>query len=130
MPNLSTLGLIIVGFAVSYRAGGVSKLSGSLLAAAMGYGVLWVAAALYQRVRGKPGLGLGDAKLFAAAGAWLGPLYLAPTMAAASAAALGYVAIRARTRGHQTINDKVPFGPFIAGAFFALWCFKLSAVCE
>jgi leader peptidase (prepilin peptidase) / N-methyltransferase len=45
----------------------------SLLGAAIGFAVVWVPLIwLYQLVRGRPGMGLGDAKLLLLAGAWFG----------------------------------------------------------
>ena len=78
---------------------------------------------LYRRWRGRDGLGLGDAKLLAASGAWLGLEGIAPTLLAASlsglaAALIGHVAgrpIAAETR--------VPFGPFLAGATWLIWLY-------
>lgn len=50
-----------------------------LLASALGFSLsLWAVARLYRALRGFDGLGLGDAKLLAAAGAWLGPFLPAP----------------------------------------------------
>lgn len=45
----------------------------SLLGSAVGFGVVWLLFhELYRLVRGHPGMGLGDAKLLALAGAWFG----------------------------------------------------------
>jgi len=64
-------------------------------------------------LRGREGLGQRDAKLFAAAGAWLGTaalpqvILLAAAMALLIAAALGLAA----TRLHD--HTSLPFGPFL-----------------
>ncbi len=45
----------------------------ALLGAAIGFVVVWVPFVLaYEKLRGHPGMGLGDAKLLALAGAWFG----------------------------------------------------------
>ena len=128
LPNFLTISLTVAGLYLNYYfGGGAVAVVTSFFGCILGFSSLWAVAAIYRGVRGKPGLGLGDAKLFAAAGAWLGPLYLTPLMAAASLTALGFVAIRAGIHGRQTTSHIVPFGPFIAGAFFALWCVKTYA---
>ena len=69
------------------------------LGALAGFASLAVIASVYRRVRGREGLGLGDAKLLAAAGAWLGwqALPSVVLIAAASGLALA-LATRARRR--------------------------------
>ncbi|MGA8402253.1 MAG: A24 family peptidase, partial [Stellaceae bacterium] len=71
LPDVLTLPLIVLGLAV---AGDFEpeRLWDPLLGVFFGYGVLWIVAWAYRRLRGREGLGLGDAKLFAAAGAWVG----------------------------------------------------------
>lgn len=87
------------------------------LGAAAGLLVLLVIRWLYARARGVEGLGLGDAKLAAAAGAWLGwaalPWLL---LLAASTALVGALIVHRRLRGDLA----VPFGPALALAFWSL----------
>ncbi len=47
---------------------------GALIGAAVGLAVAWVPFAIYKRLRGHSGMGLGDAKLAILAGAWFGPI--------------------------------------------------------
>lgn len=47
---------------------------GALLGAAVGFAVAYVPFVVYKRLRGRSGMGLGDAKLAILAGAWFGPL--------------------------------------------------------
>ena len=83
----------------------------AILGAAIGYGVLRIIADGYARLRHREGLGRGDAKLLAAAGAWLGPLALPFVLLAASLAGLLAVALRPGTpRG----DDALRFGPYLA----------------
>lgn len=71
----------------------------------------------FHRLRGYEGLGLGDAKLFAGAGAWLGwrdlPLVLLIASLCGLAAALVW---RRRLTGGQ-----IAFGPFLALGIAAVW---------
>jgi leader peptidase (prepilin peptidase) / N-methyltransferase len=50
----------------------VQGLLDALLGAAFGSFLLWVVAALYKRVRGREGMGMGDVKMMALVGAFLG----------------------------------------------------------
>jgi leader peptidase (prepilin peptidase)/N-methyltransferase len=71
LPDTISLGGAVLGLATcSFR--GLSFLD-SLLGAALGFGIVWLLfGVLYSRIRGKVGMGLGDAKLLALAGAWFG----------------------------------------------------------
>jgi leader peptidase (prepilin peptidase)/N-methyltransferase len=88
-----------------------------------GYLLLWAVAWVYRRLRGRDGLGLGDAKLLAAAGAWVGagglPSVLAGAAIAALAAAGGMMLAGRRLDRHTAL----PFGPFLAAATWLVWLF-------
>jgi leader peptidase (prepilin peptidase) / N-methyltransferase len=72
LPDGITLGGAALGLAsVPLRPGATWQ--ESLLGAAVGFGVVWLPFDLLHRLlRGKPGMGLGDAKLVMLAGAWFG----------------------------------------------------------
>ena len=91
----------------------------ALLGAAIGYVSLWCVYWAFKLATGKEGMGYGDFKLFAALGAWLGPLALLPVILIASliGAVIGVIALRARGEDHST---PIPFGPFLAAAGW-LW---------
>ena len=71
LPDAITIGGAVLGVATSsFR--GLSFLE-SLLGAVAGFGIIYVPfVVLYSKIRGKVGMGLGDAKLLALAGAWFG----------------------------------------------------------
>jgi leader peptidase (prepilin peptidase)/N-methyltransferase len=71
LPDTITLGGAALGLATcSFR--GFTFLE-SLLGAAVGFGLVWIPfGVLYSKLRGKVGMGMGDAKLVALAGAWFG----------------------------------------------------------
>jgi leader peptidase (prepilin peptidase)/N-methyltransferase len=91
--------------------------------AALGYLALRAIAWAYQRLRRREGLGGGDAKLFGAAGAWLGTAVLPQVILlgalAALIAATGASLAGTRLRAHSAL----PFGPFLALATWVIWLF-------
>jgi leader peptidase (prepilin peptidase)/N-methyltransferase len=71
LPDSITLGGAVLGVATfSLRS---MTLVESLLGAAAGFALVWLPfVVIYPRIRGKVGMGLGDAKLLMLAGAWFG----------------------------------------------------------
>jgi leader peptidase (prepilin peptidase)/N-methyltransferase len=125
LPDWLTLPLAVSGLLYTLL-GSVTDAAWHLLGAIIGFVALYLVSKAYLHLRHQHGLGLGDAKLLAAAGAWLGPLYLAPVVLIASVLALGWVQVlrlAGRSVGWQTT---LPFGPFLAVGFFACWCAKLG----
>jgi len=77
----------------------------------------------YVRWRGKSGLGFGDAKLFGAAGLWVGPEGAVSVLLVASFSALT-VAVAALMLGKRLARDTaIPFGPFIALGLWLVWLY-------
>ena len=75
----------------------------------------------YHRVRRREGIGIGDAKLMAAAGAWVGWQGLSSVLLIAAAVGLA-VAFAARGRGPAP-QDEVSFGPFLALGLWLTWLY-------
>jgi len=72
LPDAITIGAAVLGVATSsFRAMSFTE---ALLGAAVGFATVWIPfIVIYPRIRkGKVGMGLGDAKLLMAAGAWFG----------------------------------------------------------
>ncbi len=75
----------------------------------------------FFRLRGSDGLGLGDVKLAAAGGAWLGWEGFAFAVLVAAAGALAFVIARV-VRGKGWVSgQRVAFGAFLAPAIWATW---------
>ncbi len=76
LPDMLTLPLIPAGLLVTWWGDQSTAGSGLLLhhlaGALVGFGGLSGIGWIYKRLRGREGLGLGDAKLMAAVGAWVG----------------------------------------------------------
>ncbi len=96
------------------------------IGAVAGYASLALIAALYRRARGVDGLGLGDAKLLAAAGVWIGWRLLPFAVLFAAAAGLTYVAVL-RLAGKQIARtDALAFGPFLCAGVFIAWLARFA----
>lgn len=82
---------------------------------------LGIIAVTYRHYRGFDGLGMGDVKFAAAAGAWIGWMGLPQMLLIASVLgliyALGY-AVVTRRLDH---TRRIPFGPFLAVGTMASW---------
>ncbi|MGR3502557.1 prepilin peptidase [Pseudaestuariivita sp.] len=116
LPDVYTLGLLATGFAVTVLFRQVSLVE-ALIGAIAGYGLFWALGAWHFRRHGREGLGLGDAKLFAACGSWLGYAMLPFVLLVASLGALIFVLL---IRGDQ--RARIAFGPWLALGFWVGWC--------
>jgi leader peptidase (prepilin peptidase)/N-methyltransferase len=111
LPNVITLPALVVGFAFSFvtEPGWVA----SLIGIAVGGGILFVIAEAYFRIRGEEGLGMGDVKMLAMIGAFLGwKLTLVTLMMASFAGTIVGIAVIASGRGGMKFA--LPFGTFLA----------------
>lgn len=122
LPDRLTLPLIAAGFAVAYAID-PAQLPDHLIGAATGFGLLYLIGWLYRRIRGRAGLGLGDAKLLAAAGAWLGWAALPSVLLIAAVTALLGVAVWRLSGRTLVAADPVPFGAFLAFGFWIVWLY-------
>jgi leader peptidase (prepilin peptidase) / N-methyltransferase len=122
LPDALTLPLIIAGLAVSAMLDR-EQLTDHALGVALGYLGLRTIALLYYALRHREGLGQGDAKLLAAAGAWVGASALPQTILGAAASALITVAGLRLAGIRLGAHSALPFGPFLALATWLVWLF-------
>jgi len=124
LPNALTFPLIFLGLTLGMWTTDV-MMADRLIGAATGYGALMAIALAYRAWRGREGLGLGDAKLLAAIGAWLGWQALPFVLLIASVFGLIIVAIS--TIGGREITGKtqVPLGTFLCIAAIPGWATML-----
>lgn len=88
---------------------------------ALGAGALFLLALAYRRLRGREGLGLGDAKLLGAIGAWLGWQMLPVVLLVASVTALLWALMR-KAQGHAIDGaTRMPLGTFLCLAVVPGW---------
>ena len=117
LPNVITVPGIVIGFVLSFflPPGWFS----SLLGIALGGGVLLLIMEAYARARGFEGLGMGDVKMLAMIGAFLGwPLMLLTLVLGSFAGSVIGVGLMASRRGGM--KTALPFGTFLAvGALVA-----------
>ena len=116
IPDLLSLPLLLAGLALAWTDG-PDALIDRLIGAIIGFSVLAAFGEAYFRLRGVDGLGLGDAKLFAAAGAWLGWQALPLVLLIAAGSGL-MVAMLSGVRGR---GGKIAFGPWISLGFLIVW---------
>jgi len=123
LPDLITLPLIFVGLCFN----GFSNLAfvgaqESILGALLGYLLLWLLNRLYRFIKKQDGIGMGDAKLLAVLGAWLGWHALPGILFMASVFGIigGILWLRLNKKNHES---PFPFGPFLifAGIIELLW---------
>jgi leader peptidase (prepilin peptidase)/N-methyltransferase len=121
LPDALTLPLLALGLLVE-AATASEQIAAHVLGAIAGYLTFKGIAIGYRAVRGRDGLGGGDAKLLAVAGAWVGWSELPDVVLLA--ALLGIAgAIVSRARGHAMNSmTALPFGPCLA---IALWIVRL-----
>lgn len=108
LPDRLTLPLLV--FALLFAASGYGSvtLPSACVAAALGFGVPWLLSWLFRLLRGHEGMGMGDMKLLAALGAWLGPQALLDIVAASTLLALGAALVLLRVKP----GEPFPFGPY------------------
>ena len=119
LPNVITVPGIVIGFLLSLFLPPGWK--ASLIGLIAGGGVLFVIAEGYYRLRGVEGLGMGDVKMLAMIGAFLGWKAVLVTLVLSSfSGALIGVALIAAQRGGMKLA--LPFGTFLAiGAAVAMF---------
>jgi leader peptidase (prepilin peptidase)/N-methyltransferase len=111
LPNVITLPGVVAGFlfSVFLPPGWVASLIGLLA----GGGLLFLIAETYYRVRGIEGLGMGDVKMLAMVGAFLGWKLMLVTLVFASFAG-SLLGIGMLIAGRGGMKAALPFGTFLA----------------
>lgn len=119
LPDALTLPLIGGGLGLAALGLG-GALGDHVLGAGLGYAAFAGLAVAYRYLRGRDGLGLGDAKLLAAAGAWVGWQGLGSVVLWGALGGLGLALATARTTGIGPATA-VPFGPSLCLGFWITW---------
>jgi leader peptidase (prepilin peptidase)/N-methyltransferase len=83
--------------------------------------------ALYRRIRGREGIGLGDVKLAGVAGAWLEWATIPVAVEIAALAALAVYTVRQVAGGRvMSATARLPFGLFLAPAIWLGWLLEAT----
>jgi leader peptidase (prepilin peptidase)/N-methyltransferase len=120
LPDVLTLPGLALGLLVSWQAYWIDWRDAAL-GAVLGGGGLWLLARLWFLLRREEGLGLGDVKMLAMVGAFLGwqGVLVTVLLASAAGAVLGLALVAA---GRLDLGSRLPFGVFLsAGALVALF---------
>ena len=120
LPDGLTLPLAFLGFTIGSWATDTTMV-GRAVGALAGYLALMLIALGYRRFRGRDGLGLGDAKLLGALGAWFG--WQALPFILLLAASVGLLAVGAVMATGRRIDGatRLPLGTFLAIAAVPGW---------
>lgn len=115
LPNVVTLPGIVIGLVSSLflPPGIVAGLIGAAIGAAIPYAIRWI----WLRARGVDAMGLGDVKMLAMIGAFLGwrQVWVVLFLASVTGAVVGLAVMVGKGRSFRT---RLPFGTFLAVAAF------------
>jgi leader peptidase (prepilin peptidase)/N-methyltransferase len=125
LPDSLTLPLLLVGLAATWALE-PDALTDHAIAAVAGYAAFRLLEFGYRALRGRDGLGQGDAKLAAAAGGWAG-LAALPIIVFGAALMGLCIALAAQLRGQRVgPATALPFGPALALALWVVWLYGLA----
>lgn len=126
LPRRLTGGLIVTGLATAFWPEPSLAIAGpqaQIAGAAVGFAGLALIAWIYRRLRGREGLGGGDAYLLAGGGAWCGAFALPSILLIAAGGGLLW-ALGLRLAGRPLAADQpLPFGVFLAMGIWLTWLY-------
>jgi leader peptidase (prepilin peptidase)/N-methyltransferase len=122
LPDFLTYSLVLAGLGLA-ASRGYGALLESAAGALAGGVVLLAVKSCYRLMTGRDGLGMGDVKLFAAAGAWVGMERLPQILLMASLLGLAVAAFYVRRLRGIVMLQKIPFGAGLCIAFWITWMY-------
>ena len=120
LPDVLTLPLLLAGLAFTLTvspADATAHAAGAMVGYLSLRGIAWS----YRMIRGREGIGGGDAKLLGAAGAWLGLADLPYVLLIAALLGFAMAACLAVQGRRLHAGMALPFGPCLALAFWLIW---------
>jgi leader peptidase (prepilin peptidase)/N-methyltransferase len=122
LPNALTMSLGAGGLLLA-MVEGLGELQESALGLIAGGASLLIVSLVYKHFRGREGLGLGDVKLFAAAGAWVKLDGLPSVLLIGSFLGLLYALVAFRRALADAAPQKVPLGAGLCVGFWLTWIY-------
>ncbi|NHN87699.1 prepilin peptidase [Acetobacter conturbans] len=122
LPDVLTLPLVLIGLCEGLWEGGMDGGYDRALGAATGWGLLAFVGWAYRRLRGRVGIGGGDAKLLAAAGAWTGVAAIPTILVLASCVGIAQAVTMLVRQRRLSMTLAIPFGPPLA---IATWIVRI-----
>ncbi len=123
IPNSLNAALAVAGLGFQLGFAPVTSMApiaGALLLVA----IFFLVRALYRRMRGTVGLGLGDVKMAGASALWLQPASLPIFVFVSSATALTFLLFFGKRDVRYGMTGRLPFGPFLALGLLVTWCLE------
>lgn len=127
IPNVYSLGIATLGLFVNFFSiEGFNHPIESLLTGALSYCSLFCINEIYKKFKGFDGMGMGDAKLFAALGCWFGLEGALPIMIVSNTLFIGVFFVRGWLRPTSLAKEPIAFGPYLAIAGCLMFLTKSS----
>ena len=122
LPDLLTLPLAGLGLAIAYVEEPASLLA-HVIGAALGFASFALIGYLYRKLRRREGLGFGDTKLLAAAGAWMGWDGLPSVVLIGAIFSLGMALVGTWRGDAVALDQRLPFGPGLCLGIWLVWLY-------
>jgi leader peptidase (prepilin peptidase)/N-methyltransferase len=122
LPDVVTLPLMAAGLIAAFVLP-LDAWRDHAIGAAAGFAILAIVAWLYRHLRKREGLGLGDAKLSAAIGAWTAWQGLPTMLLWGSILGLLFAVLLAIGGRRVRLSDRLPFGVFLAAGGWLTWLY-------
>lgn len=122
LPDFLTLPLVAFGLLVAQALDPSTTLSHALGAAA-GFLVIVAVRKAYWMLRKREGIGLGDAKLLAAAGAWVSWEGVPSVILVAALGGLAGALLQHYRKASILPTDRVPFGAYLCVGIWVVWLY-------
>jgi leader peptidase (prepilin peptidase)/N-methyltransferase len=122
LPDVLTLPLLAIGIISSLTVLPGNPLD-HVIGAVAGFVAFTAIAFIYARLRGRAGLGFGDAKLLAAIGAWVTWIGLPSVVLYATVLGLISVLLGSILGKKLALTDRIPFGTYLAAGGWLVWLY-------